>query len=282
MLTVFRRAGFSLVEVLLSLVITLVVTGAIYSLLLTTQRVTRAQAQQIGLQSTVRAGSFVVLSELGELSTLSGGTPEQNDILAITPSALTYRAHRGIGFICQAPSATELRLARSSFSGRRDPQAGRDEAYVFVPGNPDAATGNSWVPLKITSVAVTAPCPGAQGPAITLTLSGSPSSALVEAGTPVRITELMELRQYRAEGRSWLGARSVSSGEAIQPLLGPLSETGGLELEYLDGTGAATTDKTGIKSIRVTLRGTAEAGGADAPADEELVTQVTLRNASAP
>jgi prepilin-type N-terminal cleavage/methylation domain-containing protein len=281
-LTVFRRAGFSLVEVLLSLVITLVVTGAIYSLLLTTQRVTRAQAQQIGLQSTVRAGSFVVLSELGELSTLFGGTPEQNDILAITPSALTYRAQRGIGFICQAPSATEIRLARSSFSGRRDPQAGRDEAYVFVPGNPGTATGNSWVPLKITSVAVTAPCPGAQGPAITLTLSSSPSSALVEAGTPVRITELMELRQYRAEGRSWLGARSVSSGEAIQPLLGPLSETGGLELEYLDGTGAAITDKTGIKSIRVTLRGTAEAGGAYAPADEELITQVTLRNALAP
>jgi hypothetical protein len=282
MLTVFRRSGFSLVEVLFSLVITLVVTGAIYSLLWTTQRVTRAQTQQIALQSSVRAGFFVVLSELAELSTVAGGSPDRNDILAIAPSALTYRAQRGIGFLCQASSPTEFRFPRSSFSGRRDPQAGRDEVYVFVPGNPEAATGDSWVPLKIASVAVTAPCPGAQGPAITLTLSGSPSSELLEAGTPVRITELMELRLYRAEGRSWLGARSVSSGEVIQPLLGPLSDTGGLELEYLDGTGAATTDKTGIKSVRVTLRGTGEASGTDIAAEEELITQVTLRNASAP
>lgn len=279
MLRASPRAGFSLTEVLLSLVITVVVAGAIYKLLIATQRLVRAQTQQIGVQSSIRAGSFVVLHELAELSTVAGGTSDQNDIVAIGRSTLTYRAPRGIGFLCQSSSSTELRVARSSFSGHRDPQPGRDEAYVFIPGSPETGTDDAWVRRRILSVAASPPCPGAQGPGITLDLSGGLPPAPAESGTPVRIAELMELRLYRAEGKSWLGARSVSSGEAIQPLVGPLRDADGLVLEYLDGAGAATTDKTGIKSIRVTLRGITESDGGRAAAEEELVTQITLRNA---
>ena len=90
----------------------------------------------------------------------------------------------------------------------------------------------------------------------------------------------VELRLYESEGKSWLGARSVSSGEAIQPLVGPLTKGSGFRLEYLDATGMPTVDRTSIKSIRITLRGTTEGGGAgnSIPVEEELVTQVALRN----
>lgn len=273
------RRGFTLAEILLSVVVTLVVAGAIYNLLLTTQRLTRAQAQRVMLQSSVRAGSLIVLNELGELGAVPGGRPDQNDVVAMSATAITYRAMRGMGFICHTPNPAVIRLARSSFSGHRDPQAGRDEAYVFVPGNTGTEVKDTWVPVKIVSVAAASPCPGGQGPGISLTLSNSPSLERIEAGTPVRITELMELRLYRAEDKSWLGARSVNTGEAIQPLLGPLTDAGGFRLEYLDGSGAPTADRTDIKSIRVRLRGLAERGaGESAAAEEELIMQVALRN----
>jgi prepilin-type N-terminal cleavage/methylation domain-containing protein len=282
MLTPWRR-GFTLAEVMISLALTLVVAGALYSLLVSTQRVTRAQAQRLDLQSSVRAGSLIVVSELRELSANPGGTAEQNDILVAGPTALVYRAMRGIGFICGTPSATAIRLARSTFTGQRDPQAGRDDALVFIDS---AAYGaeDSWLVRKIVSVATGAPCPGALGPGITLTVPVTASLAALEAGTPVRIAEVMELRLYESEGRSWLGARSVSSGEAIQPLVGPLTNGNGFRLEYLDATGTPSPDRTSIKSIRIALRGTTEGGSAgnSNPVEEELITQVALRNAVRP
>ena len=278
------RRGFTLVEVLISLALTLVVAGTLYSLLLNTQRITRAQARRVELQSSVRAGSLIVVSELRELSAGVGGSGIQDDLLVPGSSSLVYRAMRGLGFICERPTATAIRVARSTFTGHRDPQAGRDEALIFIEDRAAAGAGDIWLGTKIVSVASGASCPGALGPAITLTLPAGASVAGLEAGTPVRITEVMELRLYESEGRSWLGARSVSSGEAIQPLVGPLLRGSGFRLEYLDAAGQPTADRGSIRSIRIALRGTTEAAGAGttAPAEEELITQVALRNARQP
>jgi len=275
------RRGFTLPEIMLALVVTLLVTGAIYNLLVATQRVTRAQTERIALQSTIRAGSLVVLNELSELSTAIGGTPDQNDVLAMSPTAITYRAMRGTGFICHVAGPAIIRLAQGSFSGHRDPQAGRDEAYVFVPSHSSPEVEDSWAAVQIVSVTSALPCPAGLGPGITLTLSASPSADPIEPGTPVRITELMELRLYRADDAAWLGARAVSTGEAIQPLVGPLADTGGFGLEYLDSRGVPTTNRSSITAIRVTLRAILDSERGGAQASEELVTRVPLRNSPA-
>lgn len=278
-----RHTGFSLVEILLSMVITVLVVGAIHNILRKSQRLTSVQGEQIALQSSVRAGALILREELGGLSTLEGGTADQNDVVAAGPSAITYRAQRGFGFICQVPTATTIRIARGSFSGYRDPQAGRDAVSILVPGDPEAATDDSWLPASVVSVSTSGSCPLSQGPGISLTLAGAVPSNLPE-GTPVRITEIMELKLYRSGDQSWLGARSVSSAEAIQPLIGPLVHVDGFQLEYLDGRGVPTADRTDIKSIRGKLRGISAAGenGAAPSLEEELVTQITLRNWSPP
>lgn len=273
MLRVPGRRGFSLVEIVIALVIMLLVTGALHRLLLSTQRLTRKQLDQVALQSSVRAGSLAVTNELRELTTRAGGTPDENDMVRIAPTGVVYRAMRGMGFICQAPSAGAIRIDRARFSGHRDPQAGRDTAYVFVPGDPGKALPDSWLALPITGVG-NAACPGSAGPGITLTIPNPAVETGVEVGTPVRIVEVMELRLYRSEGKSWLGARSVSAGESIQPVVGPLDDARGFRLEYLSDAGAPTTDLTSIKSVKVTLR-----GRIDGRLEEELATQVTLRNA---
>lgn len=275
------RPGFTLPEIMLALVVTLMVMASVYQLLLATQRAARAQAEQVVLQSNLRAGSQVVMNELGELGTVPGGTPEQNDIVAMGAAAVTYRAMRGTGFICQAAGGSVIRLARSTFSGHRDPQAVRDEAYVFVPGDPATGTKDTWLPLKILSVASTFACPAGQGPGVTLTLSGNPPAELLVPGTPVRVVELMELRLYRADDNSWLGIRSVATGEAIQPLIGPLAAVEGFALEYLDAFGAPTLDRTSVSTIRVTLRGLLQGAEESAGIREELVTRVALRNSPA-
>jgi hypothetical protein len=98
----------------------------------------------------------------------------------------------------------------------------------------------------------------------------------------------MELSLYAEDGEWWLGARSVSAGEADpQPMLGPLTGNG-FGLQYLDGNGNATADLTAIKSIRLTVRGLTDdlvrAGGSGAVGhpEEQLVTQVLLRNSIRP
>ena len=272
------RRGFTLVEIMVALVVTLIVTGATYKLLLNTQRLTRTQSARVALQSSIRAGALIVSNELGELHAMSGGNTYQNDVLALGPHAVTYRAMRGIGFICQSAGPAVIRLARSSFSGHRDPQAGRDEALVFVPGDSAMGSEDTWVAVQIAAVATTFGCPGIAEPGITLTLSVSPSPLLLEEGTPVRLVESMELRLYQSGETWWLGARSVNTGEAIQPLVGPLAPQG-FELEYFHYLGGPTMDPGSIGSIRVTIRAVEAAADATRPPlQEELTTQITLRS----
>jgi len=276
------RRGFTLVEIMISTAMMLMVSGAIYQTLTVTQRLSRAQVQQVNVQSSVRNASLVLLNELRPLGARVDSTGRQSDLLMISPSAVIYRAERGVGFLCQFSTATQLRLSRQSFSGHRDPQAGRDSASVFVEGHGQSAADDGWVPVAITSVAG-GTCPGAASPSISLTVA--PTSALegLPPGTPVRLHEVMELRLYGSEGRSWLGMRSVSAGETIQPLSGPVHDGDGLRLEYLNATGVPTTTRSEVRSIRLTLRGESEGiatfGALEGEhSEEEFTTQVTLRN----
>jgi prepilin-type N-terminal cleavage/methylation domain-containing protein len=277
-----QRRGFTLIEVLIALVIMGVVTGALYRLLNTSQRLSLAQAEQVSLQSNVRTGSLVVPNELRELNTVVAGADDQNDVTDADPDGITYRAMRGLGFVCQAPGPTELRLLKSSWTGLRAPDATRDGLYVFVDGNTDEDEDDLWVQLDITAVEDSF-C-GADA-AYKLTVAGPPA---VVVNTPVRVFELMRLELYLDAGQWWLGASSEKAAPGVlQPVLGPLTDDG-FDLDYLDATGVETADKKAIKSILLTVRGLTDdavrAGGSGAMGhpEEALVTQVLLRNSIRP
>lgn len=282
------RRGFTLTEVMIALTMMLIVMGAVYKLLLSTQRISRGQAERMSLQSNVRIGSLVVLNDLRELNTVTGGSAGQNDVLAIAATDITYRGMRGVGFICQAPTATQIRISRSSFSGYRDPQSVRDSFYVFIEGDPDSHTDDVWLPSAIGAVSTTTACPGTIGAGITLTTPNTAALVGLAVGTPVRFYEVMQVKLHQADGKSWLGARSASAGEPIQPVLGPLADGDGFLLQYLNAAGAVTTDRTAIKSIRVTLRGISDGAvnvgieGSPTHVQEQLVSEVALRNALGP
>ena len=277
--------GFTLVELLLALVLMGLVTASIFSLLTNTQRLTRAQGERTSLQSTVRTGAIVVPSELRQLNVVPGGTVVQNDIIDMGSDKITYRAMRGIGFLCQAATTGEVRVWASSWSGYRDPVAIRDGAYVFIENNPNKDSDDIWLPIAIIGVTSGNVCPGGKA-GLKLTVSPLvPGLTAAALETPVRTYEVMELKLYEQNGDSWLGARSVSAGEAnVQPMLGPLRKGNGLVLEYFNAAGAVTGSKDQVRSLRVTIRGLSDQAvttgtGSPKVVGDSLVTRVVLRNA---
>lgn len=287
-----NHRGFTLIELLVGLVIMLVVTGAIYTMLNTTQRVSRAQAERTDLQSNMRAGAIVIPNELREINTVEGaavGGP-QVDILAQSATSITYRAMRGMGYVCQTPTISEVRIRASTWTGLRNPVAIRDSAYVFLEGpDPDASIDDDWQPVRISQVNPASDCGGVLAYAFTINPTVAALTS-VPVGTPVRLYEVMELSLYANGGQSWLGARSVSAPEASpQPVLGPLVDGNGLAFEYLDKNGAATATAGDIKSVRLTIRGisdnaitTGGASGTMQKVQDVLVSEVQLRNAFRP
>jgi hypothetical protein len=268
---------------MISTAMMLMVSGAIYQTLTITQRLTRAQAQQVGVQSSVRSASLVLMNEVKPLGVQVDSTGTQSDLLSLAPGAMIYRAERGVGFLCQPSTATQLRLGRQSFSGHRDPQPGRDSASVFLEKDPLSAADDAWMSVAITGVS-SGSCPGAAAPDISLSVPPSVALEGLPRGTPIRIHEVMELRLYSSEGRSWLGMRSVSTGENIQPLSGPLSDGDGLRLEYLNAAGLASVTGSEVRSIKINLQGESEGlvsyGALEGEhARENANTQVILRNA---
>jgi prepilin-type N-terminal cleavage/methylation domain-containing protein len=280
-----QRRGFTLVEVLLALIIMGAVTGAIYKLLNTNQRLAVAQAEQVTLQSNVRTGSLIVPNELRELNTVSLGLADQNDITLANADRITYRASRGLGLLCQVPAGGQLTIAEATWTGIRPPTLNRDDLYLFVDGNKDEDEDDTWQRMDITAVAKVGNACGATSGWV-LTVAGAiPAGVLVN--TPVRVYERMHMELWSTGGQWWLAAQSIKSGQALTPVLGPRTANG-FALQYFDSTGTVTADVRAIKSIRITVQGLTDgvvrAGGA-AAADtsrETLATQVLLRNSIRP
>jgi prepilin-type N-terminal cleavage/methylation domain-containing protein len=280
------RRGFTLVELMVALLLMTMVGTVVYKLLQSEQRVSTAQAERVMLQSSVRTGALVVPSELRELAANAGG---QTDLLQIDADSITYRAARGVGFTCAATS-TQIKIRNTAllpFNGLRAISPGRDSLLLFVDGDPGKATDDFWVRLPVSSVA-TSTCGSDAAIAVSTPdflalLPGGLLSSVVVGG-PVRTEEVMRLKSYASGGQQWVGAASLSGGDAVQPIFGPITADG-FQLAYFTGDGTATNTPSAVRVIRITLIGVTERavaqGGVSGPntlLQDTLVTRVLLRN----
>lgn len=280
------RRGLTLIELMTALVVFALVAGSISKFMVNAERLSRSQVERIGLQSDLRTGALVVPSELRELAASASGS----DIISMASNSITFRAMRGMGFICQV-SATEIRLLDTGtvpFYGSRYVASGRDHVAAFVENDPDTSVDDTWLMLQPTGVDLSSTC----GPEAAIRLTFSDFSTLlpngitdIEVGGPVRSFEIMQLGRLVSGGQTWLGTRSVSAGQVtLLPVLGPLASNG-FQLQYFDGSGAATTNPNAVRQIRVTLRGLTDRavsrslGDVPAVIQDSLVAVVTLRNA---
>ena len=267
------RRGFTLVELTVALGLGLVVAGLVQRQLLLGRRLARAQAERMALQDNVRAAALVLAAELGSLgrdeitpeASAAVGYPAglRSDLLAVAASAATYLAARGEGWVCRvAPGAPdEIVVAALSWRALRVPRA-TDSLLVFAEGDPALSTDDAWLRFAVVSAGPSS-CPdGGAGLAMRVAAPAglSPGALLrITPGAPARLAEVMEARSYRSGGRTWLGLRSVSTGEAITPVAGPLADSTagvrGLTLWYRDAFDALTTDPSAVRAVEIVLTG---------------------------
>jgi prepilin-type N-terminal cleavage/methylation domain-containing protein len=300
------RRGFTLVELAVAMVLGLMVGGLVHRMLLHGQRLARAQAERLALHDNVRVAALVLAGELGGVG-YDEITPEasaalgypaaiRSDLLSIAPGEVTYLAGRGGGRVCGiAPGPpAEIVVLESSWESLRAPRA-TDSLLVFAESTPATGADDAWIHLGIVSVGVGS-CPGGEAGFAVRVAAPPPldPAALdrVTPGSPARLAEVMQMRYYRSGGKSWFGMRSVSTGEAITPVAGPLADSSagvrGLTLVYRDAADAPTSDPAAVRAVEIALVGVTDqpVHGRDLrsplPDSFALTSRVALRNALRP
>jgi hypothetical protein len=166
---------------------------------------------------------------------------------------------------------------------------------VFAESDPATGSDDAWIHLGIVSAGAES-CPGGQAGIAVRVVAPAPLDpavlARVTPGSPARLAEVMQMRYYRSGGKSWFGMRSVSTGEAITPVAGPLADSTagarGLTLVYRDAADAPTSDPAAVRAVEIALVGVTEqpVHGRDLrrPLVDSfaLTTRVALRNAPGP
>jgi len=264
-------AGFTLVELLVAALIGTILMGAVYQVLVSNQRVSGVQREQVIAHQTVRAGIDLLAQELREVSA-SGG-----DLLVLGGDSVAFRAFRAHGVVCAvsadgAPSLRVMPLGR--------PFEDEERLYVFADDDPETAADDAW----FSSIAQNAGTLGAvtcgtdNRPAQRIMPGLSATQLLrVRPGAIVRSWERVRYGLEVRNGESFL-MRQVQ-GEPAAPLVGPLQPGTGLTFEYLDADGNTTATAAQVARVQITLR---TISGAWTEAGQQVVdsltTSVFLRN----
>ena len=289
------RHGFTLVELLIVMVLFLIVSGATFSLLTSTQRVSRAQAERTDMQTNMRAGALIVPAELRTIGydrdVTATGNPAgtvMSDILGMAADSIAFRAVRSSGIICNTAANSYVidNGGTGFYTGYRAPVPGRDTLMVLGEMNPSVTGDDAWFRKRITSSSA-GTCNAAYGsrPGTALgTVDAVPGDSIT-LGAPFHTFEAMSYKLMQgADNRWYVNARSLSAGEAYQPMLGPLAPNG-FRLDYFDANGAVTTVPRNVRTIQVTLIGQStnkisSMGSSNQQlAVDSVVTRVALRNA---
>lgn len=281
-----KRAGFTLIELMVGIVLSTAVLGAVYSLLTNNQRFYRAQSQIVDVQQNIRAVGQILPSELRELAASDG------DIIEMSDTALTIKAMRGFGLTCSAasPSAGTIVLRNSLLSGYRGIDPTRDSVLVFRDGDSTRSSDDRWLHspiLSVTTAGVTC-TDGAAGTRLLLTglVGGTGLLDSVSLGSPVRTFEVVNYRLYQDSDRSWwLGVRtfSTSGWSSTSPVAGPLRPDDGLTFTYMDEDGDTTADPTAVAQIELVVRGRSTQpinvkGRRPGQYEDSMTVRVALRN----
>src|SRR5215207_9161180 len=268
------RRGFTMIELMMGLVLTLLVGAVTYQLLANNQRVSRGQTAHVSLQDNVRAGGLIVANELREVGydaisatasvKLNGyGAANRTDLVTMDAGGVSYFAMRGLAFVCGVVNGAPAKVIvkQAGYSVLRPPVA-TDSMFLYVENESTTASDDAWVHLGIGGPPANQMCPDGITPGYAFNvgfpvgLSDIVVFPNVTIGSPIRLAEVVRLELYVSGGKSWLGMRSLSAvGAQNEPIVGPLADNAGgktgLTFEYLNKVNAVTAVQNNVRSVRV-------------------------------
>lgn len=284
-----RRAGFTLVEMLIVTVLGTIILGAAYQSLMIQERSYRIASNAVVDHDALRTALGVLESELREVST-AGGVAGMSDIVRAESDEIVVRAARGIAFVCERhPSDRKMHTWSASTTGQV--RAG-DAIVVFADGMTTTDLDDAWLTARAKSVGTSSvACAsrpaghGGPGPQL-VELETIPGGMNVDgnflvpvvAGAPVRAMTEVTYGLYEFGGEWGLG-RAAGAG-AVEPIIVGLAEPSqGLVFTYLDANGSPIAsnpvmDPSAIAAIDISARTQSRAG--NPPID--MQTRIFLRN----
>jgi len=240
-----RTGGFSMPELLVSVVMGGIVLASVYKLMISQGRAYGKERELMDVRETARGAASLLAWELRGAAT--GGS----QLATMTADSVTLRAIQGFGIVC-AKHATLPRYALWRSGGTL--AATSDDSALAYMGS------NQWRRQKISQVGtpsalgVTACAwPGARAPDLVVEVTGDTSSIVV--GASFRAFRTVRYAEYQTGGRWWLG-RKVGAAATYDQLTGPLlaPASGVLKVVYYDTLGAVTANAAAVGVVGFTLR----------------------------
>ena len=221
------RRGTGLVEAVVAALLTgLLVISALGSLAHLQRVLGRFTGRALSGQST-RGTAQLILSELRDLA------PAVGELLTLGTGSLSYRAVRGTGVACGA-TGSRILVSAATWAPLRQPASGRDSLVLL------AQPGETEIVVSAAGPPVAGTCPDGVASMSLPYVAGLPDPlALASFPAPLLVSEVMEIRAYESGGEWWIGVRSISAGETIQPAHGPVAPDG-FRIAAFDSAGAPT------------------------------------------
>ena len=249
------RAGMTLIEIMISLVLLGIVSGVVMRVVMRQQRFYQGVNQIMTQRGQLRQATSILPIDLRSLSSIG------NDVIVASDSSLEFMVNVGTGIVCQTiggnkvalpPLALDSKQTLTSWYGYGPPDPAASEYTVYI-YNDSSIVGNEddrWQKFTLTGVATSLayclPGPGSftkavdlgqQRPVLELSstepndpVTMGPLSQYIGAGAPVRVLKRVRYKLYQhSDGQWYLGfaactaACSVGSGtyEALAPVSGP-------------------------------------------------------------
>jgi len=306
------RAGLTLTELMISIVLLGLLGGLIVGFLLKQQRFYSGANEILLTRTQVRQASVMMPSDLRGISSPAG------DIYAMTDTSIDFRSTFGSSYICRNDRTTSqipvppVNLGKgSALTVWTQTPANNDSLALYVDSTNSSTVDDSWSYHRITTTTIafsnaTPGCTSASGlmkttdatvsnPSYSFTLSPQ-QSATVSAGAAVRFFKKVHYSLYKAADNNWyLGyydcrTSRVPVCNTIQPIAGPLKayvagqpQLAGLRFTYYDTTGAVTANRLQVSRISILLQGQGTrtiqlAGGTPQTFSDSLRIEVGLRN----
>lgn len=277
------RGGVTLIELMVAMVLAGIVASAAVGVTTSVQRHAQRVVERAALEGTLLQAARVVNLEWSPLA-FDSATAD----LVVSGDTIRYRGFRGLGVVCAAdPAGVILDRRPDRIRQLRDPTDGKDSLALLLTGDSTTSTDDFWALLPIVAPPTVAPCPGGGSGLLVPTGPLARPATGLRVGSPAAWFEIMEWRAYRSGALDWMGVRSVSGGEGIQPFLGPLQRRvgggpAGISALLLDPLGVPTASEPALIGLAVrghTYAGAAAAGWASHHvAVDSVVPIMTPRN----